>query len=222
VYIAVIAPVAIAVGAAATQPWLPPSHLLRDSQVVAGLHGDTSPAYGLLSNLGILTIAVASGMALLGWLVARRAGDDLGPLLAWSLSLGLAFVLDDLLLLHEAASSASWTGIAIAASYGVAFLVYLARFRDVVGQRLDGGLPLMAIAAFAGSAAVDLLVDPTQASVLIEDGAKLLGIVAWSVFVARAAIVASVPMRAPSAGSAQAEILAEIGAGPERVSSGGE
>jgi hypothetical protein len=46
--------------------------------------------------------------------------------------------------------------------------------------------------------------------------------VAWSVFVARAAIVASVPMRAPSAGSAQAEILAEIGAEPERVSSGGE
>lgn len=218
VYVAVVAPVAIAVVAASTQPWLPPSHLLRDSQVVAGLHGDTSPAYGLLSNLGILAIAVASGMALLGWLVARRAGDDLGPLLAWSFWLSLAFVLDDLLLLHEAASSASWTGIAIAAGYGVAFLVYLARFQDVARQRLDSGLLLMAIGAFAVSAAVDLLVDATQASVLIEDGAKLLGIVAWSVFVARAAIIAFEPVTPPSADSARAEIEAE----PERVSSAGE
>lgn len=218
VYVAVVAPVAIAVVGAATQPWLPPSHLLRDSQVVAGLHGDSSPAYGLLSNLGILAIAVASGMALLGWLVARRAGDELAPLLACSFGLGLAFVLDDLLLLHEAASSASWTGIAIAAGYGVAFLGYLARFQDVARQRLDAGLLLIAITAFAGSAAVDLLVGPTQASVLVEDGAKLLGIVAWSVFVARAAIVAFEPKTAPPADSAHADIAAR----PERVSSAGE
>lgn len=222
VYVAVVAPVAIAVVAAATQPWLPPSHLLRDSQVVAGLHGDTSPAYGLLSNLGILAIAVASGMALLGWLATRRAGDELGPLLAWSFGLGLAFVLDDLLLLHEAASSASWTGIAIAAGYGVGFLVFLARFQDVARQRLDGGLLLLAIAAFAGSAAVDLLATPTQASVLIEDGAKLLGIVAWSVFVARAAIVALEPTPTPSAESARVEMAAEAGAEPERVPSAGD
>lgn len=222
VYVAVVAPVAIAVVAAATQPWLPPSHLLRDSQVVAGLHGDSSPAYGLLSNLGILALAVASGMALLGWLIARRTGDELGPLLAWSFALGLVFVLDDLLLLHEAASGASWTGIAIAAGYGIAFLAYLARFRDVARRRLDGGMLLIAIAAFAGSAVVDLLVDPTQASVLIEDGAKLLGIMAWSVFVARAAILAFEPMAAPSVGSARVETAArrERVSEPGRVTSG--
>lgn len=195
-YAAVVAPVAIAIIAAATQPWLPPSDLLRDSQVVAAAHGEASPAYGLLSNLGILVIALASGMALAGWLVVRRTDDAARPFLAWSFALGLVFVLDDLLLLHESSAFASWAGIAVAVAYGVAFLVYLARFQDVVRQRFDAGLLLLAIAAFAGSAAVDLLARPTQASVLIEDGAKLLGIVAWSAFVGTAALTALRPAQA--------------------------
>ena len=202
VYVAVAAPVIIATVAAATQPWLPPSHVLRDSQVIAAAHGDASPAYGLLSNLGVVVIAIATGMALLGWLVGRRNGDPLGSLLAWSFALSLAFVLDDLLLLHEAASVTSWGSIAVAAVYGAAFLVYLARFQEVVRERFDGGLLFLAIAAFGGSAVVDVLVRPTQTSVLLEDGAKLLGIVAWSVFVGRAALTAIRPAR-PRAGESE-------------------
>ncbi|GGI45979.1 multidrug transporter EmrE-like cation transporter [Agromyces flavus] len=189
-YAAVAAPVMVAILAAATQPWLRPSDLTRDSQAVAVAHDATSPAYGVLSNVGIVLMAVACGMALLGWLVSRQTGDPVAALLAWSSALGLAFVLDDLLLLHESAAFGPWAGIAAAATYAAGFVAYLARFHELIRARLDGGLLILALAAFAGSAVVDVLAAPTQASVLVEDGAKLLGIVAWSVFVGRAAITA--------------------------------
>jgi hypothetical protein len=190
VYAAVAAPVAVAIAGAATQPWFRPSDLTRDSQAVAVAHGATSAAYGVLSNVGVVVMAVACGMAVLGWLGSRASGDPVAPLLAWSFGLGLAFVLDDLLMLHESAAFGPWAGAAAAAVYAIAFVAYLVRFHELIRVRLDGGVLMLAIAAFAGSATVDVLVAPTQASVLVEDGAKLLGIVAWSVFVGRAAVTA--------------------------------
>ncbi len=191
VYVGVAAPVAVAVVAAATQPWLPPSDLTRDSQAVAAAYGATSPAYGLLSNLGVIVMAVACGMTLIGWLAARSHEDPIASLLAWTSGLSLAFVLDDLLLLHESTAFGPWAPVGAAAAYAVAFVIFLARYQEQIRARLDGGLLLLALAAFAVSATVDVLASPTQATVLAEDGAKLLGIVAWSVFVGRAAVAAA-------------------------------
>ncbi|MFE5670872.1 hypothetical protein ACFQ58_04585 [Agromyces sp. NPDC056523] len=198
VYAAVAAPVIVAIVGAATQPWLRPSDLTRDSQSVAVAHDATSPAYGVLSNVGIVLMAVACGMALLGWLASRATRDPAGSLLAWSAGLGLVFVLDDLLLLHESAAFGQWAGAGAAAGYAIAFVAYLARYHELIRTRLAGGLLLLAMAAFAGSAVVDLLVAPTQASVLVEDGTKLLGIVAWSVFVGRAAVSVLTSSRPPN------------------------
>ena len=190
VYVVVAAPVLIATVAAATQPWLPPSDLLRDAQAVAAAHGDTSSAYGLIANLGIVATILAAGAALPAWMAVRRADDPLATLLAWAIALSLAFALDDLLLLHETTAVSPWAGHLIAAAYGAAFLAFVGRFLQTIRQRLDSGLLLLAVSAFAVSALVDLLATPTQASVLVEDGAKLLGVMAWSAFVVRAALAA--------------------------------
>ena len=195
-YGVVMAPVAIAMTAVATQPWLVPSDLLRDGQAVAARHGDTSAAYGLISNLGITATLLAAGAALLGWLAVRRSDDGLGALLAWAFPLSLAFALDDLLLIHESVAFSPWSGHLVVAAYGVAFLAFVGRFLAAIRERLDFGLIVIAVAGFALSALVDLLATPSQASVLVEDGAKLLGLVAWSTFVARAALTA---IRAASA-----------------------
>ncbi|MBM7505984.1 hypothetical protein ACFPER_02630 [Agromyces aurantiacus] len=213
VYVAVIAPVVIAVIAAATQPWLRPTDLVRDSQAVAVAHGDANTAYGLLSNLGIVAIAIASGAALVGWLATRGRGEALGAMLGWSAALGLVLALDDLLLLHETATLTPWAGATFVAAYGVGFLVYLARFQEVIRERLDPGLLLLAMAAFGGSAMVDLLLSPTQASVLVEDGTKLLGIAAWSAFVVRASLTALVEP-APSPTEARAAATTALQSSP--------
>lgn len=207
VYLAVVLPVVVVVVAAALQPWLPPSDLLRDSQVVAAGHGDAHTAYGLLSNLGVLVMALAAGAALLGRLVLRRAPaatpaaaadatpdsvttpDRIRPLLAWSAVISLLFALDDLLMLHETAAVIPGAAALFGAGYALVFLGFVVRFRTTI-RELDAGLLVLAVAALAASVLVDVVMEPTEWTVLIEDGAKLVGIVAWSAFVLRAALAA--------------------------------
>jgi hypothetical protein len=199
VYAAVVVPVVIVLAAAAMQPWLPPSHLLRDSQVVAIAHGSPHAAYGLVSNLGILVMALTSGAALLGWTVLRATPGTMRPLLGWAGLLTLALVLDDLLLLHETFTFATWTRVLFGAAYAGAFAWFLLRFRATIRERLDIGLLALSGVALGASLLVDAVLEPTQFSVLVEDGAKLLGFAAWSAFVVRAALLA-LGSRADAAG----------------------
>ena len=104
--------------------------------------------------------------------------------------LTLVLALDDLLLLHEAAAFAPGAGVLVAAAYGLAFLRFIVRFRDVIIRDLDVGLLLLAVGSLGVSLVTDVLVAPTQSSVLVEDGAKLLGLVAWSAFGLRTALFA--------------------------------
>lgn len=194
-YLAVGLPVAAALAAAAVQPWLPATDVLRDAQDVAARHGDSHTAYGLLSNLGAVVTAMASGGALIGWIVLRGRPGQLRSLLLWSALISLAFALDDLLLLHETAAFLPGASIAIAATYAFVFFRYVVRFRTTIREHLGTGLVVVAVGALAVSALVDIVIDPTRWSVFIEDGAKLLGVVAWSVFVMRAALAALRPTR---------------------------
>ena len=111
-------------------------------------------------------------------------------LLGWIAVLSLALVLDDLLLLHEAATFGPSAGALFAAAYGLAFLRFVVRFRDAIVHDLDVGLLLLAVGSLGVSVVTDVVVAPTQASVLLEDGAKLLGLVAWSAFALRTALFA--------------------------------
>ena len=126
--------------------------------------------------------------------------------------LTLVLVVDDLLLLHEAAAFAPLAGVLTAAAYGLAFLRFVVRFRDVIVRELDVGLLLLAVGAFGVSAVTDLLVAPTQTSVFVEDGAKLLGLVAWSAFGLRTTLFAFGQTRA----------RADAGAGTTRQAAGEE
>lgn len=195
IYVAVGLPVAAALAAAVLQPWLPATDLLRDSQDVAALHGDSHTAYGLLSNLGVLVTAVGLGAALVGWIVLHGRHGTLRSLLLWSALISLAFALDDLLLLHETAAFLPGASVAVAAAYALVLFRYLVRFRTTIREQLGIGLVVVAVAALAVSALVDVVIPPTAWSVFVEDGAKLLGVVAWSAFVIRAVLVALRPTR---------------------------
>lgn len=191
VYAAVVVPVVLAMVAVAVQPWLPPSHLLRDSQVVAVAHGSSHAAYGLVSNLGILALALTSGAALIGWFVLRTTPGRMPPLLGCAGLLSLALVLDDLLLLHETLTFATGARVMFAAAYAGAFACFLVRFRATILQQLDVGLLGLSGVALGSSLLVDAVFESaTQLSVLVEDGAKLLGFAAWAAFVLRATILA--------------------------------
>lgn len=190
VYLSVVLPVAVVMAATALQPWFPPTDLVRDSQVVAAGHGGTSPAYGLISNLGIVVLALSCGGAAIGRLILRDTPGPWPRLVLWSAGLSLVLVLDDLLLLHEAATFAPWAAALVAAMYGFAFLRFVLRFWEEIVRELDVGLLVLAVGSFGVAAATDLMMAATPTSVLVEDGAKLLGIVAWSVFGLRTVLVA--------------------------------
>ena len=208
VYLAVVLSVVVVMAATALQPWLPVSDLLRDSQVVAARHAGGSPAYGLVSNVGILVMVLAAGGAAIGWLVLRDAPAPWPRLLLWAGLLTLVLAVDDLIMLHEAAAFAPWSGVLIAAVYGLAVLRFVVRFRDEILRDLDPGLLLLAVGSLGVSLVTDLI-DPTPASLLVEDGAKLLGLVSWSAFVVRSILRAFASSRAGAVDDAVASAPAQ-------------
>ena len=151
VYGVVVLPVVVVMAATAWQPWLPPSDLLRDSQVVAAGHAGASPAYGLISNVGIVVLALAGGGAVIARIILRDAPAPWPRLLLWTAVLTLVLALDDLLLLHEAAAFAPGAGVLAVAAYGLAFLRFVVRFRVVIIRDLDVGLLLLAVGSLGVS-----------------------------------------------------------------------
>lgn len=212
VYAAAVVPVALVFVAAATQPWMPPTDLVRDSQAVAVLRGSARSAHGLVSNLGVLAMAMAAGAAIVAAAATPLRDDRLRRALGWGGGLTLAVALDDLLLLHEGATFAAWMPKLIVMAYAVAFAGYLWRFRTEIMLHLDVGLLAIAMLALGTSALVDAFADPpTVASVLVEDGAKLLGLAAWSTFLIRGALIALRPQRAGRRADATTRVSAQPG-----------
>lgn len=194
VYAAAVVPVAVVIVAVATQPWMPPTDLVRDSQAVAALRGSARTAHGLVSNLGILAMSVAAGAAVVAAAAAPDRGDRLRRVLAWGGALTAVVALDDLLLLHEGATFAAWMPKFIVIAYAAAFAGYLWRFRVEILRHLDVGLLAIAMLALGTSAIVDAFAEPaTVASVIVEDAAKLLGFAMWSAFLVRGALIALRP-----------------------------
>ena len=170
---------------------LPAYALFGDARSMAEL-----PYYaGWMSDAGVLLWW--SGASVLGLAALVSAPRD-GPLAAWlgaGAGLTALLALDDVLLLHERAIP-ELTGlpqIAVYAGYAGLTLGWLWRWRrrHLAGERALLGA---ALALFAASVALDALPRALrpwgEAHALVEDGAKWLGIVAWTLWAWRTAATA--------------------------------
>lgn len=201
---------ALSLGAVLWLRWLsglPFGDLTRDP---AGIN--ETPVYvGFLSNIGILLWAAAAAVCLFA---VRLLGPGSHPVARRFLLASGAFTLlltaDDLFLLHERVvpNLLGVSELASMAVYGLLGGAYLAFFLPVI-RRTRKVLLVLAIVFFGLSIAVDLFHPPVPAYLLVEDGAKLVGIAAWLAYLTRAAqdLVGSQGIGRPAAGGAPPETL---------------
>lgn len=143
-----------------------------------------SPWYtGLLSNLGILAWAVAAIAAGGGAWVALRAGRPTAvTFLASAAMITTLLLLDDLLQVHAVILPETGMHPTAAQLMVVAPAPLWAWLHRVEIARSRWLLLLAALAGFAVSLGADQFVAVDEASrrLLLEDGAKLLGVLAWA------------------------------------------
>lgn len=179
------------------------------------------PAYtGFVSQLGILFWAAAAALCLFCAAIARgRAGGEQARFFLASGLLTLVLALDDLFLLHE--SAFPHLGVPeklVFASYGAFALYYLLRFRRII-LATEFLMLATAFAFFGLSVALDVLNPPGINPYLLEDGTKLVGVLAWLAYFARTA-AASLHYRPLEAlGEARPVLVDVIRAGPRHTAS---
>lgn len=189
---AFVLPTLLMAGVAA-QPWVGPLELVRDPLMVAQTYGREDCChiyYGFISNLGILVwwTAAAScaltGVALL--LVGQNRAEATKFLIA-AAAFTAFLALDDLYQLHETAfPKIGLPKEVVVGGYAALAVIYLWRFRHQILQN-DAIIFFLAGTALATSVVFDTIVDISGLResvhlVLIEDGAKFVGICLWSAF----------------------------------------
>lgn len=162
--------------------------LLREPTTAAGLH----PLTGAVSNLGILLWAAPAAISLFAGAIARsnNGGDAAGFLLA-SGGLSAFLCCDDFFQIHEDLMD-RYFGIdekVVYGALGIAVLTYLVRYRRLI-LSTHCSMLILAILLLGTSVAIDAVLEQWMHSlghgrILIEDGAKLLGIAAWCSYYVR-------------------------------------
>jgi hypothetical protein len=160
---------------------IPMNQLVGDTRSL----GDLPLHAGIVSYVGILAWAGAAAICLFSWRLvepARRTERAFllraGLLTAW-------LCLDDLFELHERA----FAGIGVPelvtyGAYAAAAMVHLALSTGTI-RKTQWWLLAFALVCFAGSVLADLAIPyPPEDSLLVlsDNGPKLLGILAWSVY----------------------------------------
>ncbi|MCP5025050.1 MAG: hypothetical protein GY929_02090 [Actinomycetia bacterium] len=163
------------------QSRVPAGYLTRDPQTT------TEEAWylGLASSLGAVGWAVAAAVMGFGAILARTwaAPRSSVRLLAAGSMITTVLLLDDILLIHDdilfrALGSERPTLVA----YGIAFIAWLLAARSRFDRRATGPL-LATLAGFTGSLAVDQVWhSDSDWRLVVEDGAKFVGIWSWAVF----------------------------------------
>ena len=164
------------------QPWIDPRWLYMDTQTVGELSGDCCHVYdGAMSSLGIMIWAGTSAISSLALLVYLRRSDPRG---AWFAAHGAVvsavLALDDSYLLHEIVfPKLGFPQIIVIGLIGGLILAYLWLQRAFMGAPYRWLLGL-ALFAFAFSVGVDQLFHSILPIwIVVEDGAKFIGIVCW-------------------------------------------
>ena len=192
-YLVTFLPSGLMVVAAASQPWVSVADLFQDPfTVIQRIENVRAYAYyGLMSNLGVLlwcagaSICFFTAMSLIS---LRSPKHEIAFLLSAGLLTSL-LMFDDLFLGHEVVYRyiffipEEYTFLI----YMIAVALYLMTFRRLI-MRLD--FEILAIGL--GLLGLSILVDSSGAhadelGLLIEDGAKFLGIAFWTAFHFRAA-----------------------------------
>lgn len=182
---AILCPLAV-MTAVAVQPWVPAADLLRDPIAVAMLTDDCCHAYqGFVSNLGVLvwwTASAASAFAAAVLFAARRRTEEFSFLVA-AAGFTALLALDDLFLLHENVFPRLGVPDAVPmAFYAGLALAYLWCFRRQIFA-LDWAVFVAAGAALAASILIDQAFhSEADWRLILEDGAKLIGISLWAAF----------------------------------------
>lgn len=140
--------------------------------------GRLSPSAGSLNALGLMLWGMAVGVCLIGsLLLARTPGrsEDARFMLATGALTTLAMA-DDAFLIHEQVTSnryLGWSEAWVLGAYGTLTLLWATRFRRELGR---SNLALLSAAAlgFGGST----FLDPFDYDAILEDGPKLMAIVA--------------------------------------------
>ena len=162
-----------------------PDRVLKDP---AAYHG-TAVHIGFFSNIGILAWWTATAACLTAAAVLRGwSSPAWQPLTAGGI-LTAVLCVDDLMLLHEEVFP-THLGIpeaVIFAVYGSAAALYVWCFRQF-HRAMETPLLAVAVALFGISVVVDLNnIEDNWWGVLLEDGAKFSGIIAWATYHARSA-----------------------------------
>lgn len=158
------------------------------------------PLYaGALSAIGVLLWW--TGVAVAGFAALLRPGDDRRGFLAAAAALTAVLAFDDLFQVHDVLLP-DYAGIpqpAVTGAYGLAAVALVVRWRATM-RRTAWKVALAGAALFAVSVAVDFVGDQSATSNhLLEDGAKLLGIITWTTYLASVAAAALAPDREASA-----------------------
>lgn len=167
-------------------------YLMKDPLTVVQLSKDCCHVYyGLVSNLGIMLWTTAAATCLFAALllvnIGRRGAEPVFLAAAGLFTGWLA--LDDFFMIHEdvlplfgVPQPLTYAGYA-----GAAALYLLLSWRQIL--RFRPLLMAMAMALLGASVAIDVLVhSESTLHVFMEDGAKFLGILAWTAFHVTAAL----------------------------------
>lgn len=180
------------------QPWVPPSQLFRDPLQVAQEVGSACchVYFGFFSNLGVfLWCSAASVCFFASMLLIQRKVDRQKILFMVSAGLLTSLLLfDDIFQGHEVMypKVLGINEIHVFAVYVILTGLYLSFFRNLIVSNCYP-LMLLSIIFFTISILVDLFfprlefLEERGIRLVIEDGAKLIGIATWTTFHFRAA-----------------------------------
>lgn len=183
--ISVILMACLLIVATAVQPWIDPRWLYLDTQTVGELAGDCCHIYdGAISTLGIMIWAATAAISLFAACVGSLLGQkDLTKTALQGAAVSALLALDDAYLFHEIVfPKLGVPQIVIIATYTAIMAAYLVRNIRLFRTRSIWILGV-SLAAFAASVGIDQIahsIEPVW--VVLEDGAKLIGIICWFLF----------------------------------------
>ena len=163
-----------------------PDVLTRDPVAIAQL-----PAYsGMFSQIGLLLWSASAAICLFSskLLANHISFSKLRRFLFVSGLLTLMVGLDDVFLLHEDVfPSMGIPEKIVFGVYGISILFYLLKLFPIL-LKTEYAFFLVALVCFGGSIFLDVILPPGLHYIALEDGAKLVGIVFWTIYFYRTAL----------------------------------